>query len=314
MFGLTGNAVKKHCLKAKNPNVKEAGRPFSLKDNQIQELKNWILSLPYPPSKIAVKSYIEGTFDKYLDHKSIKTVLEKADMKTEIGTPMDEDRYYAEQRKNNYFYDDLESFCQANKVPAQFVLNLDEEGYEEFADSKKQKVVVPKSNTKEVYYPVKKKNDHDRFLACITAAGKYLKPLLIIKRKTIDTKLFRRPIHDEVILGYQENGYINSHLFDLWLETVFVPYIKEQHAKKNYSVLAILLLDGCSCHFTNCFFKCCNENNISIFFLPPHSSNQKQPLDLGVFHSHKQRIRKINLDDKDDSVISKKIENLYISF
>ena len=59
-----------------------------------------------------------------------------------MATPKDENRYFAGKRKIDFFYAMLQSFCQVHQIPAHFVLNFDEEGHEEYWDSKKVKVVV----------------------------------------------------------------------------------------------------------------------------------------------------------------------------
>lgn len=52
---------------------------------------------------------------------------------------------------------------------------------------------------------------------------------------------------------------------------------------------------------------------IKIFFLPPHSSHLTLPLDLCLFHLHKEKIRRIYLSI-DDENISDKILDLYSAF
>lgn len=49
---------------------------------------------------------------------------------------MDEFCHYTDQRKIHYFYYTLGSLSIENKIPSQFVLNLDEEGHEYFANKK----------------------------------------------------------------------------------------------------------------------------------------------------------------------------------
>ena len=133
-------------------------------------------------------------------------------------TPMDECSYYADQRKYDYFYETLGTFCQVNKIPSHFVLNLDKEGHEDYSDAKKQKVVVTeKDKGKELNYPVSRKNNHTTFLACITADG-YLKPMIVIKRKTLDVRFCRIPIIDKIVHGSSESGFVNSELFNIWAE------------------------------------------------------------------------------------------------
>lgn len=76
---------------------------------------------------------------------------------------MDANRYFADAHKIDYFYDLLYSFTQANDIPAQFVMNLDEEGHESYADSIKQVIVVSKELEGPFYYPVTRKNNQTSF-------------------------------------------------------------------------------------------------------------------------------------------------------
>lgn len=71
-------------------------------------------------------------------------IFDKANLKTVLAESMDANRYFADAHKIDYFYDLLYSFTQTNDIPAQFVMNLDEEGHESYADSIKQVIVVSK--------------------------------------------------------------------------------------------------------------------------------------------------------------------------
>ena len=129
-------------------------------------------------------------------------------------------------------------------------MNLDEEGHESYADSIKQVIVVSKELEGPFYYPVTRKNYRTSFLACICADGEYLNPLIIIKRKTVDTKFVKYSLFDKVLLDFSESGFINGEIFDHWLEKVFEPYLQQKIAKFNYSGPSILIIDGCTAHCT----------------------------------------------------------------
>ena len=64
----------------------------------------------------------------------------------------------------------------------------------------------------------------------------------------------------------------------------------------------------------NIFFEQCNENKIKLFFLHPHSSNQTQPLDLGIFYLHKDKIISFSFFKENDQIIREKIKSLHSSF
>ena len=123
-------------------------------------------------------------------------------------------------------------------------------------------IVTEKDKGKELSYTVTRQNNHETFLACISADGSYLKPLIVIKRKTLDVRICRIPIMDKIIIGSSESGFINSNLFDRWVENALIPYIKQRREEHKHEGRALLLLDGASSHFTKLFFDQCNANKI----------------------------------------------------
>ncbi len=318
IFNTSVNTIKHQLDKAKKEKEGEIlsnGRPFTLTQDEIKMLRDWVQSGIKPPMVSEVKAFIEENFEKRItDYHTMQLALQKSGLKTEYADPMDADRYYADQNKINYYYSLLGSFCNTNEIPSHFILNVDEEGHEDYSDSKKQMVVVSEDAKGPFNYPVKRSNNHTTFLACITADGSFLNPLIVIKRKTLEARMFRCPIADKIFISENESGYITSEIFDDWATNVLVPYIQNKRKELKYTGPAVLIMDGCSCHYTPKVYRLCSENQIKLFFLPPHSSNQTQPLDLVVFHLHKDAIRKLIKIDSDDSQIIDKIEALYSAF
>lgn len=318
LFNTTKATIKHQLEKAKKESegkINSNGRPFILNQIQINQLRDWVSSAIQHPKVNEVKAFVEENFEKSIDqYRTMQLVLQKAGLKTELAEPMDADRYFADTNKINYYYSVLESFCNTYDIPSQFVLNADEEGHEDYSDSRKQLVVVTQETKGPVNYPVKRTNDHTTFLACITADGSYLKPLVVVKRKTIEARVFRAPIFDKIYICENESGFITSSIFDDWLSQILIPYIVEKRKQHNYHGPAVLILDGCSCHYTPALYRLCSEHSIKIFFLPPHSSNQTQPLDLVVFHLHKDKIRQFIKLDSEDSMLCEKLKLLYSAF
>jgi hypothetical protein len=62
----------------------------------------------------------------------------------------------------------------------------------------------------------------------------------------------------------------------------------------------LLLLDGCSAYDGDFFFDLCLQHNIIPCYIPPHSSNQVQPLDLCVFGVTKRLMTRLNKMDKEN--------------
>ena len=74
--------------------------------------------------------------------------------------------------------------------------------------------------------------------------------------------------------GQSPNGWIFSELFFGWIANHFARYVK---------VRPVVLVDEHICHIDIETLKFCNENDILLYCLPPHSSHITQPLDVGFF-------------------------------
>jgi transposase len=66
--------------------------------------------------------------------------------------------------------------------------------------------------------------------------------------------------------GFAFKGYMNSDLFEGWLESVFVPAIKERKAKN-----PILIIDNASHHPKEKIQTMAEQNGFSVIFLPKYS-------------------------------------------
>ena len=296
--------------------TKPNGRPFGVSKNQMMQFIEWYNSQKEPPKFDAVKSFIANLVGTDLDYRAYKNALEKVDLKIEEAESIEDKRYYCPGNSIDYYYAMIGLYFLTYDIPSYFVFNVDEEGHDEYVDTKKKELlVVPKSNTEKLLFPVERKDDHTTFVACIAADGSYLKPLIVVKRKTIEARALRKSLSDKVMILCEDTGYINSEIFNKWLSDLFIPEVQERRRKFNYTGPAVLILDGCPSHYTNDLYDLCNKNNIKIFFIPPHSSNQTQMLDLATFHSHKENVRKARILDIDnDDLLIDKIIMLYDSF
>ena len=114
-------------------------------------------------------------------------------------------------------------------------------------------------------------------------------PYIITSRKTISTDLeyFGYINGQNIKIVYQEKGFIDIELFDEWARTIFFPTIMNKRKAANYKGFVVLLIDGCSSHFSEFFLETCVHLGIVLMVEPPGSSDQIQALDLGVFGAQK---------------------------
>ena len=96
-------------------------------------------------------------------------------------------------------------------IPAAFIFNVDECGFQPWAYKTSEKVIVP-INVEEISTNV----GVDR------ASRRALKPLFIITRKTKENALAEMRYNPECVeIVYQANGFVTGPLFDYWAQTIF---------------------------------------------------------------------------------------------
>ena len=93
------------------------------------------------------------------------------------------------------------------------------------------------------------------------------------------------------MLAESPTGFINTQIFCEWFDNVFINTIREKRQATGYDGDAVLIMDGFIAHH-----KCVEDpdrasilerEKIKILFIPPHSSDQVQPLDLVTFNLQK---------------------------
>ena len=127
-------------------------------------------------------------------------------------------------------------------------------------------------------------------VACVSATGQAIPPLIIWKRKTMTAEMAIGEIPGTQY-GFSENGWTNRILFDSWFKKQFMRYAPASRP-------LILFLDGHSSHYCPDTIKLAADNGIIIFTFPPNTTHLTQPLDKGVFGPFKQHWRRVCHDFK----------------
>ena len=167
----------------------------------------------------------------------------------------------------NYF-DLLENTLIKNKLmnePSR-IFNCDESGFP--LEHKPGKLVGVKGQ-KDFHSTTSGEKAQLTVLACVSATGYALPPLIIFDRKRLKPALT-----DSEILGtsygLSNKGWIDSEIFEEWFESHFLAYIPPVQT-------LMLLLDGHSSHYQLSVVHKAAEND-ALFCLPPHTSHLAQPL------------------------------------
>ena len=100
------------------------------------------------------------------------------------------------------------------------------------------------------------------------------------------------------MLAYQENGSFTTEIFERWAFEVFFPEMQRRRERYNYDGEILLILDGFGPHSSDEFLNGCTENGVIPLPIPPHSSDQTQMLDLGIFGVQKTRMQRMRYDSE----------------
>ena len=186
--------------------------------------------------------------------------------------------------------------------------NADESGFP--LCPKSWKVLAPKG-LPNIYNFTSSDKTQVTVLACMNAAGLYLRPYVIFPGQ----RFTYNPLQGfpEAILGHSASGWMESELFLTWLKDVFSPALDENGIKRP----VVLFVDGHSTHATLEASKFCRENNIILYCLLEHASHLMQPCDLKLFsalkESWKQSVRDFQIANVGEFVTKAKFAGVFKS-
>ena len=178
---------------------------------------------------------------------------------------------------------DTLSTNQSLDKPAQ-IYNVDESGVP--FNPRPPKVVSPKGqDMKKGRYRCSGCKGQITIVACANAAGHAIPPMVIFNVFKLNSTWTK----GEVVgtkYGLSANGWINTDLFGAWLIEHFIPNAVSSRP-------LFLLLDGHSTHYQPQVIRFAREQECIILCLPPHTTHESQPLDVGVFAPLKVHWRRV---------------------
>jgi hypothetical protein len=102
---------------------------------------------------------------------------------------------------------------------------------------------------------------------------------MIIFSGKVHQSQWYQDIDPDWLIGLSDNGWTNNELGLLWLEKVFEKHTMTR-AQGKYR---LLILDGHTSHESAEFDLFCKNHQIIPLYMPSHSSDKLQPLDVGCF-------------------------------
>jgi len=187
-------------------------------------------------------------------------------------------------KKITHWFEVIGKVLQDPVILAENVYNMDETGVM-LSMPGSVKVLVGKDDIRD-YRGARIKRTTVTAIECISADGRYLKPMIIWPATTHRSNWTTFPTP-----GWQyacsESGYTDSKISLEWLKHIFDPQTKERANEKP----RVLICDGFGTHGTLEILEYCFENNVILCRLPSHTSHKLQPCDVAVFAPLKSAYR-----------------------
>ncbi len=135
--------------------------------------------------------------------------------------------------------------------------------------------VVARRGEKKVRYRVSDKKEQITILDCVNALGQTVPPMVIFEGKYLNYQWTDGEVPGTYD-GMSGKGWMDQELFRHWLKDHFLRYAVPSRP-------LLLLLDGHSSHYDPVSVELAKEEDVIVFCLPPHTTQDSQPLDCTVF-------------------------------
>lgn len=226
------------------------------------------------PRNDAIKKFLFRVFN-------LKTITAKQDEKERIL--LDPERLI----KSFFVLNNIIKTKDGTTVLSCLFFNCDEVGVKQDNPNKSQRILVPKSFDGSINIGLNPEGKNTTIISCICADGSIIDPLIVIDRKNYTE--FINKYFPHLHITYNDSGFVTSPIFEYWLVQIFVPAVEQKRKENGLSPTekAVLMLDNAPVHNKNFTNRICQQHNISVFWLLPHSSHVMQPLDVLPFSQFK---------------------------
>jgi hypothetical protein len=225
VFGVARGTICNLYNKEKAKIVKGArprGRPGILSPERLCAVRRFIVEsfrVNRPAMYSQIADWLIQNFGVDMERDTMRKMLKRMNWcKTVKGVPMDANRVDCPRETIDQYFANLKANVNNCDVPADMLFNVDEIGFQEWADRMDVTVVVPSWYQKdEIEFPVDRSVKKISAIVCISASGDALKPLLVVSRKTIDGELRETGISDRnCTIVSQDHAFVNVNIFDIF--------------------------------------------------------------------------------------------------
>jgi len=172
------------------------------------------------------------------------------------------------------FFSNLQELMLKHKFRPISIYNVDETGISNV--QRNSKILALKGQKQVGKCTSAERGSTTTVINAFNAAGNYVPPFFIFKRKRMNPQLINGA-NSDMVASISDSGWITEELFVSWLHH-FKDFIKS-----SVDSLVLLILDNHESHISLKAYDFCRQNNIHLLTLPPHTSHRMQPLDLTFY-------------------------------
>ena len=175
----------------------------------------------------------------------------------------------------SYFFYQFENVLDTNSIDSTRIFNMDETGISTVHRPPK---VLAKKGTRHLGATTSgERGANTTVVCCMSAAGSFVPPLILFKRKRMVQGLSNGAPAGGLVLC-NESGWMDKTTFVKWLKH-FIDYVKPTTAKP-----VLLVLDGHTSHTKNLeAINMARQHGVIMVSFPPHCTHGMQPLDVSFF-------------------------------
>ena len=266
-----------------------------LTQTQEEELVQWIRKLDnngFAPAACQVKEMVTNIM-RYSDRSAVPTIrlhwLSRFKVRNPAVSPLINERVNA-SRVNGTSYEALSNWfnllstCLARKgVKPENIYNMAETGIALGVCGNQ--TVLGASGKKKIKTP--NGREWVSVVETVGATGCVLTSAIIFKEVGMQSSWFSPGDIPNWQYTTSPNGWTSNEIALHWLRTIFLP----ETSPNTPGEPRLLIMDGHKTHCTVEFMYNCRLHNVELLFLPPHSSQVTQPLDLTCFSPVEGRYR-----------------------
>ena len=235
------------------------------------------------------KLLLEYRQKKFKEKTLLKWLEEKHNLKQIKAIPEDIGRISIKPEEIVQNYYQLSKYAGYH---SSLVFNLDEIGFEDWADKKSCRILVPQyAPNVPIKVGITRRSKRSTCIFCISLIGEMHCPSFIVNHKYINKSLVEQ--FPYVTFYQSESGFVNKQIFMQYLHEKLIPHINEIRLSQHLlqSTRSLIILDGFSGHVDINIVNTLASNFIDVHFLIAHTSHLTQPCDVVFFSSWKIALR-----------------------